>query len=1030
MAAGWAEHGLRVLLVARREELDGDEDPERELEPLGLIGLADTPRASARASVAEAREAGVRTIMITGDHPADRGQRRRRDRRRRGGGPARGGHRRRARRALGPDALRDAVRRVDVFARVVPEHKVRIVEALKRDGQIAAMTGDGVNDVPALKAAHIGVAMGRRGTDAASEAADMVLTDDDYSTIVRAIRQGRAIHENIVRFAHFLFAGNAGEVLAFALAVVLGLGAPLTVLQILLVNLLLDGLPAAALGVDPPEKTVMARPPRAPDEGLLDRVWVRLLVGGAAIGAAIFASFLIGAETSHVAGQTMAFTTLVFGRLLFVFTVRGEGPFWRAGRNPRLFGAVALSAAVALVVLLVPALASASAPSGLDGGQWLAALALARRAVRRAGAVEARSPGARRAPRPARPRGRSRVMSVAPSIPPSRPTCSCATCTRTSTASPSARPTGASSATAATSWCAAAGAAGRAQLAQQFTHPLALLLTAAARSRSSAGIAVLAAAIAAVIVLNAALAFVQERQAEAAVEALKDYLPPHATVIRDGREQQIEAALLVPGDMVVLARATASPPTRGCSAGALELDMSALTGESLPVAAQRRRRRHGVPLLMAPDLVFTGTSCTGGEALGVVFATGMQSQLGRVAALSEPSATRRARCSGRSAQVAWLIALVAVVAGVAFVPLGTLVAGLPLGDAVIFAIGLLVANVPEGLLPTITLALAVGVRRLARRGALVKRLSAVETLGSTTVICTDKTGTLTENRMRPVSAWTMAATADFEQGDPSEVAEPLRQLAAAAAACNTAHLAGDGGDEAAGDPTEVALLDAARRLGADAGHALRGTRRRRMFHFDPRLKLMSTVDDADGGWWVDAKGAPDVLLERCATVLGPDGEARRSTPAIARRAARRGRALGAARAARAGRRAAARRRRASRARRARGRRARAVLRRPDRPARPAPRRTSPRPSRAATPPASGSSSSPATTGSPPPRSRAASASARAAAHRHRRRARRDARGRARRAARGRGRPDLRPHLAGGEAADRRRAARRSATSWP
>ena len=160
--------------------------------------------------------------------------------------------------ALSADALRDAVRHVDVFARVVPEHKVRIVEALKDDGEIAAMTGDGVNDVPALKAAHIGVAMGRRGTDAASEAADMVLTDDDYSTIVRAVRQGRAIHDNIVHFAHFLFAGNAGEVLAFALAVLLGLGAPLTVLQILLVNLLLDGLPAAALGVDPPDRTVMA----------------------------------------------------------------------------------------------------------------------------------------------------------------------------------------------------------------------------------------------------------------------------------------------------------------------------------------------------------------------------------------------------------------------------------------------------------------------------------------------------------------------------------------------------------------------------------------------------------------------------------------------------------------------------------------------------------------------------------------------------------------------------------------------------
>jgi P-type Ca2+ transporter type 2C len=279
--------------------------------------------------------------------------------------------------ALSRDTLRDAVRHVDVFARVVPEHKVRIVEALKRDGEIAAMTGDGVNDVPALKAAHIGVAMGQRGTDAASEAADMVLTDDDYSTIVRAIRQGRAIHENIVRFAHFLFAGNAGEVLAFALAVALGLGAPLTVLQILLVNLLLDGLPAAALGVDPPEHTVMARPPRPPAEGLLDGVRGRLAIGGAAIGVAIFASFLIGSGTSHVVGQTMAFTTLVFGRLLFVFTVRGEGPFWRAGLNVRLFGAVALSTVIALAVLVVHAAGERFGTGDLTAGQWAAALALA-----------------------------------------------------------------------------------------------------------------------------------------------------------------------------------------------------------------------------------------------------------------------------------------------------------------------------------------------------------------------------------------------------------------------------------------------------------------------------------------------------------------------------------------------------------------------------------------------------------------------------------------------------------------------------
>jgi P-type Ca2+ transporter type 2C len=372
LVAAWADDGLRVLLVARRAVLPAGGDPEAELEPVGLIGLADTPRATARASVAEARAAGVRTIMITGDHPrtaASVAAAAAIDAREALTGPELD--------ALGDGELRAAVRRVSVFARVVPEHKVRIVEALQRDGEIAAMTGDGVNDVPALKAADIGVAMGRRGTDAAAQAADMVLTDDDYSTIVRAIRQGRSIHENIVRFAHFLFAGNAGEVLAFALAVVLGLGAPLTVLQILLVNLLLDGLPAAALGVDPPERSVMRRPPREPSEGLLDRVRARLVVGGAAIGVAIFASFLIGDQTSHVAGQTMAFATLVLGRLLFVFTVRGDGPFWRAGVNLRLFGAVALSAAIALIVLVVPFVGGEFGTTGLSGGQWSAAVALA-----------------------------------------------------------------------------------------------------------------------------------------------------------------------------------------------------------------------------------------------------------------------------------------------------------------------------------------------------------------------------------------------------------------------------------------------------------------------------------------------------------------------------------------------------------------------------------------------------------------------------------------------------------------------------
>ena len=213
---------------------------------------------------------------------------------------------------------------------------------------------------------------------------------------------------------------------------------------------------------------------------------------------------------------------------------------------------------------------------------------------------------------------------------------------------------------------------------------------------------------------------------------------------------------------------------------------------------------------------------------------------------------------------------------VAFVPIAIFGAGLSVKNSVVFAVGLLAGNVPEGLLPVITLALAVAVSLLARRGALVKRLSAVETLGSTDVICTDKTGTLTENRMRPIEAWTTDGAAGIEANGAQPPAgagtRALAALAESAAACNNARLEPDG--HVTGDPTEVALLQAARALGADVDADRRDRRRLHRYSFDPQLKLMTTLELRSGSEWLDTKGAPEQVLSRCVTVLAGDASER------------------------------------------------------------------------------------------------------------------------------------------------------------
>ena len=379
-----------------------------------------------------------------------------------------------------------------------------------------------------------------------------------------------------------------------------------------------------------------------------------------------------------------------------------------------------------------------------------------------------------------------------------------------------------------------------ADLAGQFTHPLALLLWLAAALAVVAGTPVLSWAIVAVIVLNALVAFVQERQAAHAVESLAEYLPLQARVIRDGRVSTVAATDVVPGDLVLVEEGDRICADARVIDGSVEVDLSAVTGESVPVTRWADGTDGAGRLLDAADAVFSGTNCTAGEATVVVFATGRYTQLGRIAALSQRVRTESSPLERQVRGTAWLIAAVAIGIGLLFLPLG-LIAGLSFADAAVFSVGLLVANVPEGLLPTITLALAVGVRVLARQGALVKRLSAVETLGSTTVICTDKTGTLTQNRMRVVESW-------MHEGDRSE--HETGELMRALAECT---------DATASDPMEQAIVDFA------AEHGAVGRRRIEAFRFDPRRKRMSVVVDGgpSGLQVVQVKGAPETVLPLC-----------------------------------------------------------------------------------------------------------------------------------------------------------------------
>jgi magnesium-transporting ATPase (P-type) len=323
------------------------------------------------------------------------------------------------------------------------------------------------------------------------------------------------------------------------------------------------------------------------------------------------------------------------------------------------------------------------------------------------------------------------------------------------------------------------------ELAANFAHLFALLLWAGAALAWLAAMPQLAWAIVAVIVVNGLFSYWQEYQAERAAEALAALLPTQVTVRRAGQERQVPAAEVVPGDLLVLTEGEAVPAdARVIVTERLRLDVSSLTGESRPVPRSAEPvdvRGHSAMLL--PNLVFAGTTVAGGRGEALVVATGAATEFGRIARLMQVQAERPSPLQCELARITRLVTVLAVALGVVSFIAGTLLGGLPAVASFLFAVGIIVANVPEGLLPTLTLALAMGVRRMATRHALVKRLSAVETLGATTVILTDKTGTLTENEMTVRQAW--AGGMGYRFGgvgyDPTGAAEPIGDAGDAAA---------------------------------------------------------------------------------------------------------------------------------------------------------------------------------------------------------------------------------------------------------
>jgi len=385
-----AKKALRVLGVAFKDlgtipEEITSETVEKDLVFVGLIGMIDPPREEAKEAVRLCKEAGIKPVMITGDHKAtavaiaeklgilkDESE------------AITGSELDK----MDQETLNRDVDKYAVYARVSPEHKVRIVKAWQSKGQIVAMTGDGVNDAPALKSANIGCAMGITGTDVAKGAAHMVLTDDNFATIVAAVQEGRGIFDNIRKSIQFLLSCNIGEIITLFFAMLLNWDSPLLPIQILWINLVTDSLPALALGVEPVDKDIMKRPPRDAGKSIFaDGLAAVIGIQGLMIGLLTLTSFAIGRqflsegltyEQSIMVGQTMAFATLAFSQLVHAFNVRSTGSVFKVGlfSNRMMLLAFGISFLMQFVVLIIPALNNIFKVCMLNGIQWLTVICL------------------------------------------------------------------------------------------------------------------------------------------------------------------------------------------------------------------------------------------------------------------------------------------------------------------------------------------------------------------------------------------------------------------------------------------------------------------------------------------------------------------------------------------------------------------------------------------------------------------------------------------------------------------------------